>query len=672
MRVQLWIALASTMSGTSALAQATQAQSPPKNIDEVVVLGSAFQKSTTDIISTTEVLSQDKLRAKMDLPLGDVLSHLPGVSSANHGPAVSRPIIRGASGYRIAVLNDAMPVGDISATGNDHANALQLFDSQRLEVLKGPSALRYGPYAATGVVQNFSRHMEAPKEEAQSHVYLGYGSAADETLGAAYHRFGQYAISGFSQNSDEIRIPTHAESARQLAAEGETAEDKAQDAANTSTRSHGMTGSAVFGTQATQLNLRVENLDMHYGVPGHAHEEKHDEDDEEEEEEHGSEAARIELDSQTLQARLTHRPNGQAVDRLQADVSLVRYAQDEMEGASLGTQFEQDSLNLRLEASKDFADWQSLFGLSLQQVDLTTAGDEAFLPSSDSQQIGVFGFATRSQNNWVQEYALRFDQAEAEKSTGTKISHDLTNASFGIGYTGFANSLIGGSASHAQRAPARVELFANGVHVAADRQETGDAALKRETALATELYIRRQWDTTSARASVFHNDYEDFIYLHLTNGNVDPKTYAYRQEDATLRGLELQASTRLTVLAATWDATLGVTRTQAKLANGQRVRSIPPTQINLGLAADYPSFRLAVDVEHANQQSKLAAGELASDAFTKLNISARWPVPQTPSLVVTAALRNATDEEVRHHTSDLKDLLPEAGRDLRLSLDYRF
>jgi hypothetical protein len=35
-------------------------------------------------------------------------------------------------------------------------------------------------------------------------------------------------------------------------------------------------------------------------------------------------------------------------------------------------------------------------------------------------------------------------------------------------------------------------------------------------------------------------------------------------------------------------------------------------------------------------------------------------------------VRNLTDEEIRHHTSPLKDKLPEAGQDIRLTARYRF
>ena len=41
-------------------------------------------------------------------------------------------------------------------------------------------------------------------------------------------------------------------------------------------------------------------------------------------------------------------------------------------------------------------------------------------------------------------------------------------------------------------------------------------------------------------------------------------------------------------------------------------------------------------------------------------------------LSLTATVRNVTDEEIRHHTSPMKDKLPEAGQDIRLTARYRF
>ena len=148
--------LGATMLGTSAWAQET---------DEIIVLSSPFKKAATDVISTTEILTAEDLQAQIDGPLGNVLDVLPGVSSAGYGPAVGQPVIRGLGGYRVDTMTNGMTIGDISSTSGDHTNVMSLFDTERVEVLKGPAALRYGAYAATGVVNGFNRHLNADTEE---------------------------------------------------------------------------------------------------------------------------------------------------------------------------------------------------------------------------------------------------------------------------------------------------------------------------------------------------------------------------------------------------------------------------------------------------------------------------------------------------------------------------
>ena len=204
--------LGATMLGTSAWAQET---------DEIIVLSSPFKKAATEVISTTEILTAEDIEGSIDGPLGNLLDNLPGVSSAGYGPAVGQPVIRGVGGYRVDVMQNGMTIGDISPTSGDHTNTMSLFDTERVEVLKGPAALRYGAYAATGVVNGFNRHLNANTEEGAD-VLLGFGDNADETLTGFFTRQGQFSLSAFSQDADNITIPTHAKT---VAEAGEHADE---------------------------------------------------------------------------------------------------------------------------------------------------------------------------------------------------------------------------------------------------------------------------------------------------------------------------------------------------------------------------------------------------------------------------------------------------------------
>ena len=104
-----------------------------------------------------------------------------------------------------------MTIGDISSTSGDHTNTMSLFDTEQVEVLKGPAALRYGAYAATGVVNGFNRHLNADTDEGTD-VLVGFGDNADETITGIFTRQGQFSLSAFSQDADNITIPTHGES----------------------------------------------------------------------------------------------------------------------------------------------------------------------------------------------------------------------------------------------------------------------------------------------------------------------------------------------------------------------------------------------------------------------------------------------------------------------------
>ncbi|MGB0343742.1 MAG: TonB-dependent receptor plug domain-containing protein, partial [Parvibaculales bacterium] len=149
----------------------------------------------------------------------------PGVSSAGYGPAVGQPVIRGVGGYRADVMQNGMTIGDIAATGGDHTNALSLYDTERVEVLKGPAALRYGAFAATGVVNSFNRHLNADTDEGTD-VLFGFGDNADESITAFFTRQGRFSLSAISQGAGNITIPTHAESDHQVAVEQEHAEEE--------------------------------------------------------------------------------------------------------------------------------------------------------------------------------------------------------------------------------------------------------------------------------------------------------------------------------------------------------------------------------------------------------------------------------------------------------------
>ena len=142
------------------------------------------------------------------------------------------------------------------------------------------------------------------------------------------------AISGFDQASEEIKIPTHAESYYELTEEGEEIVDVSQDVANTASKSDGFSTSVSFKGAKSNLTLFANTIAKTYGIPGHAHHEEEGEEHGEEEEEHGEEGVRIELDKETFRGVLEYQL-ASAFDTMEASLHVTNINQAEFEDGAV-------------------------------------------------------------------------------------------------------------------------------------------------------------------------------------------------------------------------------------------------------------------------------------------------------------------------------------------------
>lgn len=129
-------------------AQSTTESAAAPALSEVTVTGNPLGGS--DLIAPTQSLSGDALLLRSQGTLGQTLDGMPGVSSTYFGPNASRPVIRGQDGDRIRILQNGGSSMDASALSYDHAVPVDALVTERIEVLRGPSALQYGG-SAVGV-----------------------------------------------------------------------------------------------------------------------------------------------------------------------------------------------------------------------------------------------------------------------------------------------------------------------------------------------------------------------------------------------------------------------------------------------------------------------------------------------------------------------------------------
>ena len=110
------------------------------------------------------------------------LASQPGVSATSFGPNASRPVLRGFTGDRARLLIDGIGSIDVSNTSADHAAIINPLTADRIEVLRGPSALLFSPSSIGGVVNVIDSRIPRRMPESPLHAdgIATYGSASDE------------------------------------------------------------------------------------------------------------------------------------------------------------------------------------------------------------------------------------------------------------------------------------------------------------------------------------------------------------------------------------------------------------------------------------------------------------------------------------------------------------
>ena len=98
------------------------------------------------------IATEREILANPGATITDSIQNKPGITGSTFAPGANRPIIRGLDSYRIRIQENGIGTHDVSAISEDHAIPIDPSDADRIEVVRGPSTLRYGSQAIGGVV----------------------------------------------------------------------------------------------------------------------------------------------------------------------------------------------------------------------------------------------------------------------------------------------------------------------------------------------------------------------------------------------------------------------------------------------------------------------------------------------------------------------------------------
>ena len=690
------LTLAITVALSSPLASAQDHGEREQQLDRIVVTASPLRQNADDIARPVEVVAGKALDDARSGTLGDTVSQLPGVQSSFFGAAVGRPIIRGLDGARVQVLSEGVSSLDTSTVSVDHAVTIDPFLADQIEVLKGPATLLFGAGAVGGAVNVVDgRIHEQPLQGITGRAEVRGNTVADERAGAFRVDAGTgrfvFHVDGFRRNADDYEIPGHAERAgdehhHDHDHDHDDDDDHDHEAVegvleNSAVRARGGAVGFSFIGDRGFAGVALSRYENRYGIPGHGRDDDHhhhdNHDDDDPEHEHGD--VRIDMKQTRIDAKAGLDDPFAGHQSLRVRLASNNYRHLELEGDEIGTRFDNRGLEGRIElVHNEIAGWNGAYGLQYGRRDFTAVGAEAFVPASVGTDLGLFLLERRQWDRFHVELGGRFDRQEIDpdtSDTGAKSFNAFSvSASGEWRFTEQLHLRLG--FDRAQRAPGAEELFSDGLHVATASYEIGDSSLGKETANQVELGLHFHGERVELKIATYQNRFNDFIYLADTGEtDHDHAIRQWSQQDARFRGAEAEA--RFVIAdgdSGRWQARLLADSVRATLTDGGgNLPRIAPGRYGAGLAWQLGGWRADVSALRYRSQDRVAEHETTTPGYTLVNADLAYGFDvANGELEVFVQGRNLGDEEIRQHTSFLKDLAPLPGRSISFGVRVFF
>ena len=661
----------------------------------VSVTANPLGVASDELVVPISTLNGRELNLRRESTLGETLNFMPGVSSSSFGPNASRPVIRGLDSDRIRIMQNGIGILDASSLSFDHAVAIDPLIIEQIDVVRGPAALLYGGSAVGGVVNAIDHRI--PKEALDGitgRAEVRNGGPENQKSGAVVIDAGNGLLTlhadAYRRETDDLDIPCYARS-KQLRRTDPLASEPKDRLINSSAEGDGGALGASLAFENGYAGLSYSTFDNLYGTvsePGVRIDQTSDRWD------FASEISNLDLPVNRIKFRAAH----------------TDYMHQEIEDGELATTFKNRGVETSLEAGHaDIGRLSGVVGFQLQNSRFEALGDEAFVPGNSTLSKAFYVYEELPLDIFAAEdlklsFGGRAERVEIESEGGTRFGQ-ATSASFsprsaaaGALYTLNEQWSIATNLSHNERAPSYFELFANGPHLATDQFESGDTNLDKERSNGIDAQLRWKTNQHSFKIGAFYTRFSNFISLANTgntrgvDGELNPADAdndgladgsgeeilpdtQFLAVPAVFKGLEFEA--RFHVYEGRGDLDLNLRGDYVRATNrdtGDALPRIAPLRLGFGLDYQYKRLGSRLEVLHAFDQDRTALNELETDGYTLVNALIAYRLPSSPwfHLEAFAKANNLLNQEIRQHTSFLKDIAPMGERSLLLGLRGEF
>jgi iron complex outermembrane recepter protein len=664
------------------------AQASPQKVEPVIVTGNPFERASAGL--PWSVLTGDELAQRQSGTLGETLSGLPGIASTYFGPNSSRPIIRGLDSERIRVMENGASSIDAASLSPDHAVPIDPIAVERVEILRGPSALLYGGSAVGGVVNAISNRI--PRQTFKQPTFglqTQFGGAervaagairADATLGEI-----TFHADASRRETKDLRVPEF------VNPEGQRANRIVNSALEATSAAFGVSR-VTSGANGGFIGASFDTYRSTYGVVVEPD-------------------VTIDLKRDKLMVAGEQKFAGSLFSVVSGHFAHTRYEHKEFEGSGeIGTTFKNRGYEWRVEGkTTQYGPWRSVVGASGDNVRFSAAGEEAFVPPTKSSNVALFAkqdgrfggslvaFGARYERSRVSASEVLDDEGESRFGPADSKRLNLLSGSAGLTQK-LSNTLsLHSNLSYSERAPSYFERYADGIHVATAAYERGDRDLPKEKSTHIDLGLAWQSGNFKTQLTAFASRHRNFVSLDATgedaveeNEEGETETfpiYQFGAVPARFYGAEWETNWRVVDGGASGaKLDLGFSLDTVRATNRSTNAPLPriaPTRATFTTSYRLSGWHLRGQVIHAAKQNRIPSEERsvneASDGTTKaytmfnLSLSRDFQFGRANGSAFVK-LVNLTNELGYNAASirTVRELSPLPGRGVRAGLELTF
>lgn len=665
--------------------------------EEVLVEVERSDVLTRDSRSVS-VMEPEDLESLRGQTLGETLDQLPGVTTLQTGPSISKPVVRGLHSQRVLVLNAGISQ-EGQQWGGEHAPEIDPFAPVRIEVIKGVAGVEYGVGAIGGVIslepldlpylpsQGIQGQASANgfSNNLQGAAALYLEGALNRVPGLGWRIQGSFRKAGDSHTPDYVVRNSAFREANGSASVGLRRERFNLVALYSHFGTElGIFSGAHIGNRNDLLRViergqPINTGDFGYDIRPPKQQISHD-------------LVSLHADINLPSGHLIEGQYGFQINHRQEFDAHGRG--DNAPDESVEPAFDLSLISHSIELKFQHAPSTHFFGTvginGLNQLNLN--GATGFLiPNFRALTGGIFARETWIRDRWTFEAGARFDYRwirawpRENGSRGAPVKRISDYASFS-GVVGtiwkFAPTWsVAVNLGTGWRPPSVNELYNFGVHHGTAQFEIGNPELDTERSLGLDMTLRHSSSVSRFEFSVYNNLFERFIYLfpdpepRVTIRGTFP-TFRYEQSDARLRGFEFVYEydvTRYLMLGMQASLVRGDNLdTDEPLINMPSDRLIPRAVIRLGDTELVRNTQVSFESVMVRKQTRFPANADYADppdgyVLFNAGLSAEVQLQRTP-LSINVDVQNVFNTAYRDYLSRFRYFIDDPGRSVILRI----